>query len=153
MTTFVQVLPSVATVTASVVGALITGFGAASMKHRWDVKADEKRWRQDRAARLRAERLDAFGRYLTARPDRDAVRTLADSPAEAAGILTGVRLAGAQLLILLPDEEQRAVVENDLRTVENWVRAWSRPASRADRTDVPSADAVLALARALAAAG
>lgn len=147
--TLVQVLPSVATVTASVVGALITGFGAATLKHKWDAEADETRWRRDSAARLRQQRLDAFGRYLTARPDLKAVQSLADSPGNAVSILTDVHLAGANLLILLPEEAQRAIVEDDLRTLENWVAAWSVPTSRSERTNAPSAEAILDLARAL----
>jgi hypothetical protein len=138
-------------VTASIAGALITGFGAAALKHKWDAEADETRWRRDSAVRSRAQRLDAFGRYLTARPDLSAVQPLADSPGDAIDILTSVHLAGANLLILLPEEAQRAIVENDLRTVENWVAAWSVPSSRSDRTSAPSAKAILDLARALVA--
>jgi len=74
VSTLAQVLPSVATVSALIVGALITGFGAAPLKHRWDAGADETRWRRGSAARLRAQRLEAFGRYLTARPDLAVIR-------------------------------------------------------------------------------
>jgi hypothetical protein len=145
VSTFVQVLPSV----VAVVVALITGFGAAALKHKWDVAADETRWRQESSARLRAQRLDAFGRYLTARPDLKVVRSLVDSPGDVTAVLSGIRLAAANLLILLPEAVQRTVVEDDLHTVENWVAAWLGPSQRGERADIPSAEAILDLARAL----
>jgi hypothetical protein len=148
--TATQVLPSVATVVAAIVGALITGFGAASLKHKWDSEADETAWRRDREARVRAQLLSAFAQYLAARPDLRAVRTLADKPDDAAGVVSAARLAAANLLILLPEPEQRAVVDDDLRTLEKWVASWLRPSSAVDRTDVPPAEPILDLARGLA---
>jgi hypothetical protein len=145
VSTFVQVLPSA----VAVVVALITGFGAAALKHKWDIAADEARWRQESSARLRAQRLDAFGRYLTARPDLNVVRSLADSPGDVTAVLSGIRLAAANLLILLPEAVQRTVVEDDLRTMESWVAAWLGSSPRSGRADIPSAESILDLARAL----
>jgi hypothetical protein len=141
----VQVLPSAATV----VVALITGFGAASVKHRWDSEADDRRWQREGAARARTQRLSAFAQYLAARPSLEAVRSFAGQSKEAAIVVSAARLAAANLLILLPEPGQRDIVESDLRTVQSWVDAWL--SSRADRTDVPPVDAILDLARALAA--
>jgi hypothetical protein len=148
-TTVAQVLPPVATVVAAILGALITGFGAAALKHKWDAAADDLRWQRERASRIRAQRLDAFAQYLAARPDLSAVRSLADRAGDPAVVVSAARLAAANLLILLSDADQRAVVERDLRTVENWVTSWSVPASRTDRTDVPTAKDILDLAREL----
>ena len=148
--TAAQVLPSVATVIAAIVGALITGFGAASLKHRWDSQADETAWRRERDARVRTQLLSAFAQYLAARPDLRAVRSLADRPDDAAGVVSAARLAAANLLILLPEPRQRAVVEDDLRTLEKWVASWLGPSTSAGRTDVPPAESILGLARDLA---
>ncbi len=145
--TLPQILPPVATVVSAIIGALITGFGAAALKHNWDSEADDTRWRRERSARIRAQRLDAFAQYLSARPDVNAVRALADSSGDSTVVVSAIRLAAANLLILLSDAGQRAVVENDLRTVENWVASWSVPSSRSNRTGVPSAQPVLDLAR------
>ncbi len=145
--TLTQVLPSVATVVSATIGALVTGFGAAALKHKWDSEADDTRWRRERSARIRAQRLEAFARYLSARPDLSAVRSLTDSSGDPAVVVSAIRLAAANLLILLPDAGQRDVVENDLRTVENWVASWSVSSSRSDRTGVPSAQPILDLAR------
>lgn len=148
MSTFLSVLPSV----AAVVVALITGFAAAAMKHKWDVAADEARWRREGTARVRSQQLEAFGRYLTARPDLRTIKTLADSPGDAALILSDIRLAAANLLILLPGAAAREVVEEDLRTVENWIAAWAMPSPpHSSRAGIPSAEAILDLARALTA--
>jgi hypothetical protein len=147
--TLTQVLPPIATVVAAILGALITGFGAASLKHRWDAEADNIRWQRERTARIRAQRLSAFAEYLTARPDLNAVQALADKTGDATVVVSAARLAAAKLLILLPDANQRATVENDLRAVESWVASWLVP-SRAGRSDVPSSDLVLGLARQLA---
>lgn len=147
MSTFLSLLPSV----AAVIVALITGFAAAAMKHKWDVAADEARWRREGTARVRSQQLEAFGRYLTARPDLRVIRTLADSPGDAALILSDIRLAAANLLILLPGAAAREVVEEDLRTVENWIAAWAAPSPHSSRADIPPAEAILDLARALTA--
>jgi hypothetical protein len=142
-----QVLPPVATVVAAVGGALITGFGAAGLKHKWDIEADDKRWRRNRDARVRAQRLDAFAQYLSARPDLRAVKSLLTRAGDPAAIVSGIRLATANLLIVLSEPEQRTIVERDLLTVEDWVASWLDAPANADRTDVPSAQPILDLAR------
>jgi len=147
--TLVQVLPPIATVVAAIVGALITGFGAAMLKHKWDVRADDKRWRRNRDSRVRAQRLDAFARYLSARPDLRAVRSLMTKAGDPTAVVSEIRLAAANLLIVLSDPGQRAIVERDLLTVEEWVASWLDASSKADRTDVPSPQLILDLARAL----
>jgi len=143
-------LSPLGTVVAAIAGALITGFGAASLKHRWDVQADDKRWRRDRESRLRAQRLAAFAQYLAARPNLRAARELTTRAADAASLVSNVRLAAANLLILLPDADQRATVESDLRAVEDWIASWLPGQATAASGDVPAPDAVLGLARQLA---
>jgi hypothetical protein len=145
--TLAQVLPPTATVVAAIVGALITGFWAAGLKHKWDMEADDKRWRRSRDSRVRAQRLDAFAQYLSARPDLSAVRSLRTRAAEPAAIVSEIRLAAANLLIVLSDPGQRAIVERDRLTVEEWVASWLDAPSDAGRTDVPSAQLILDLAR------
>jgi hypothetical protein len=145
--TLAQVLPPTATVVAAIVGALITGFWAAGLKHKWDMEADDKRWRRSRDSRVRGQRLDAFAQYLSARPDLRAVRSLMTRSGDPAAIVSEVRLAAANLLIVLPDPDQRAIVERDRLTVEEWVASWLGATSEAGRTDVPSAELILDLAR------
>jgi hypothetical protein len=111
---------------AAIVGALITGFGAAALKHKWDSEADQTRWLRERGSRDREQRLDAFAGYLAA------------------------RLAASKLLVLLSEGDQRDVVEKDLQKMVAWVTAWASPSFTA-RTDVPSADPILDLARKLVA--
>jgi hypothetical protein len=136
-------------VIAAILGALITGFGAATLKHRWDSEADNTHWQRERAARIRAQRLNAFAQYLSARPDLNTVRSLADDSRDPTVVVSAIRLAAANLLILLSNSHHRDIVEGDLRTVEGWVTSWLAP-SRTDRTDVPSPSRILDLARQLA---
>jgi hypothetical protein len=145
--TLAQVLPPIATVVAAIVGAVITGFWAAGLKHRWDVEADNKRWRRSRDSRVRAQRLDAFAQYLSARPDLRAVRSLMTRAEDPAAIISQIRLAAANLLIVLAEPGQRAIVERDRLTVEDWVASWLGASAEAGRTDVPSAELILDLAR------
>jgi uncharacterized protein YabN with tetrapyrrole methylase and pyrophosphatase domain len=49
---------------ATLLAAIVTGFGAAAVKHRWDVKADDLRWQRERKERRRDELKSAFSRYL-----------------------------------------------------------------------------------------
>ena len=133
---------------ASVVGALVTGFGAASFKHRWDLKTDEKRWQRESFERMRAQQTDAFARYLSARPDVSILPSLGDT-IHPATIIAAARLAAANLLIILPEQGQRDIIEADLRAVEGWLAKRINAPSRADLSAVPSAEPILALARSL----
>jgi hypothetical protein len=142
---FSQILTQV----ASVVGALVTGFGAASFKHRWDVKTDEKRWQRESFERMRAQQTDAFARYLSARPDISILPSLGDT-IHPATIVAAARLAAANLLIILPEQGQRDIIEADLHAVEGWLAKRLNAPSRADISAVPSAEQILALARSLA---
>jgi hypothetical protein len=142
---FSQILTPV----ASVVGALVTGFGAASFKHRWDVKTDEKRWQRESFERMRAQRTDAFARYLSARPDISILPSLGDT-INPATIVAAARLAAANLLIVLPEQSQRDIIEADLHAVEGWLTKWLNAPTRAGFSAVPSAEQILALARSLA---
>src|ERR1700735_3594889 len=122
-----QVVLAIGTVVAAILGAIITGFLAAGLKHKWDTEADEKRWRQERAARDRAQRLDAFAEYLDARPDLAAVTAIAKKEKKAAA--SPAQLAAARLLILLPDADQHAIVKDDLDQMMKWVAAWTAPST------------------------
>ncbi len=146
-TSLSQILPPIATVFAAVLASLITGFGAARLKHKWDVEADERNWRHDGDSRNRARRLDAFAQYLSARPDLRVARALTSEPGHSTAVISEIRLAAANLLILLPDPAQRTIVEQDLQAVEDWIDLWLKQPSKAIRTDVPSVQHVLELAR------
>lgn len=143
--TLTQILPAVATVA----GAIITGFGAASLKHRWDSRADDTRWQRERDARVRAQRLDAFARYLSARPDLSTVNSIDSGAIAPAAVLSATRLAAANLLILLSDSDQRAIVDDDLDMLERWLATWLNPSHSEPHDDVPPAERILALAREL----
>jgi hypothetical protein len=139
-----------ATVLASIAGALITGFGAAALRHAWDVRADVKSWNRSRDQRVRAQLLEAFGRYLAARPDLRSADVLRVNRKEGAVIVSSLQLAAASLLILLTEAGDRQVVEKDCRALEDWVEAALQPRSIEDETGVPDAGAILDLARRLA---
>jgi hypothetical protein len=51
----------------AIVVAIITGFGAAALKHRWDVAADRLRWHRERSERRRDELRSAFASYFASR--------------------------------------------------------------------------------------
>lgn len=51
--------------------AILTGFGAAALKHRWDVAADALRWDRERSERRRDELKSAFTGYLASRNSLD----------------------------------------------------------------------------------
>ena len=143
-----QVVLAIGTVVAAILGAVITGFWAAGLKHKWDTEADEKRLRQERAARDRAQRLDAFAEYLDARPDLAAVTAIVRKEKSAAAVASPAQLAAARLLILLPDADQHAIVKDDLDQMMKWVAAWTAPSTEG-HTGVPSLEPILGLARAL----
>jgi hypothetical protein len=146
--TLIQVLTPLATIVAAILAALITGFGAAALKHKWDSEADETRWRREHTARERVQRLDAFAQYLAARPDLATAKSIAGRSADPAIVVSAARLAATRLLILLPNGDQRAVVEGDLQNMVDWVSSWAAP-STAGRKDVPSTQPILSLAREL----
>jgi hypothetical protein len=50
-------------VMAAFITAILTGFGAAALKHRWDVRADNVRWERERQERRRDEPKAAFSEY------------------------------------------------------------------------------------------
>lgn len=138
------------TVLASIAGALITGFGAATLRHGWDVRADARSWNRGRDQRVRAQLLDAFSNYLAARPDLSAARAIASNPEDAVAILSKVQLAAASLLILLAEAGDRQVIEADVKALDRWVATSFDEPSIADLKEVPTAAAILDLARRLA---
>jgi hypothetical protein len=50
----------------TVVAAILTGFGAAALKHRWDGQAERQRWDRERLERRRDELRLAFMQYFDA---------------------------------------------------------------------------------------
>jgi len=118
----------------------------------WDLKTDEKRWQRESSERMRAQRTEAFARYLSARPDISVLPSLGDT-IHPATIVAAARLAAANLLIVLPEQDQRDIIEADLRAVEGWLAKRLTTPSRADFSAMPSAEQILALARSLAAPG
>ena len=139
----------VATVVAATVAALITGFGAAAIKHRWDVRTDERSWQRQRETRLRAQRLQAFADYLAARPDQTAAQGIVQSR-DATALIGALRRASMSLQILLPEPGQQQAVVRDREAVERWVGQLFSAPSVADRALAPPADEILSLARELA---
>jgi hypothetical protein len=66
-------IPSI-TAAGGVVAAVITGFLAAGLKHRWDVRDTALRWERERDERRRDELKMAFGDYLSARAEIEDMR-------------------------------------------------------------------------------
>lgn len=100
--------------------ALTTGFGAAILKHRWDVASDkirhawdmkenERRWERERAERRREELKSAFNDYFSTRlglQERLTMgRPIADEDAEKIVPLLHIFTGNTvQLKVLLPDD-------------------------------------------------
>jgi hypothetical protein len=140
----------VATVLASIAGALITGFGAATLKHRWDIRAEARQWSRSRDQRIRAQLLEAFSGYLVARPDLQTIPAITANPEDATVVVSRIQLAAASLLILLAAAEDRDVIETDLARLEEWIAASLHEPSKANWKDGPPVAAILDLARRLA---
>jgi hypothetical protein len=149
-----QSLPAIATLGA----ALITGFGAAALKRKWDVDAERVRWTREAGARLRRELLDAFSSYLAARPSRASIGQRLASAGRGGVVdldstLSGLRLEAARLLILLDEGAHRRTVEADLAAVQDWLQHVSRSLAEPSRIpDLKTPDALLDLARSITGA-
>lgn len=135
--------------------AALTGFGAATLKRRWDEQAEERRWRRERAERRRDELKSAFTRYLTSRTSlRDTVLKFQfDVGQDWVRAASDHELATNELMLLL-DNEQVQAVERDHRVVRRWtgeaLRETLKPREDApvpDVTDLPNADEVIVLAK------
>ena len=147
----VAALPAIGTVAA----AIITGFGAAALKRRWDVDSERVRWERESAGRDRQERIDAFRVYLAARPSRAIIAqrvalTRHGGYVDLDSMVSALRLEAMRLLILLPDEGHRQVVEKDLEQVQVWMQTVAQQLTQLDSVpDVATAEPLLALAREL----
>jgi hypothetical protein len=62
----VEVAVPLITAGGTVVAAILTGFGAATLKRRWDEKAESQRWNSERSERRREELRLAFMQYFEA---------------------------------------------------------------------------------------
>jgi hypothetical protein len=106
-----------------------------------------------RDSRVRAQLLKTFSDYLAVRPHVRSVRAITANPEDALPIIGKLQLAAASLLISLAEAGDRAVVEADLKMLENWVAESIDSPSIADWTDVPPAAVILDLAQASHRAG
>lgn len=143
---------------ATVVAAIITGFGAAILKRRWDVDTESTRWLREANSRLRQERLDAFGIYLAARPNLAAVssslRSSLQEYVDLDGMFSLINLAGIRLLILLENEADAQVIEQDLEEIRAWMSRISRSISNLpEQEEINSPEDLIRMARRIAAPG
>lgn len=151
MNPFIQSLPAIATLGA----ALITGFGAAAMKHRWDVGAERVRWVRESQSRAAERRLRAFSAYLAGRPSLATIqhRVFGARQGEVVdldSVRRGFRLEAARLLILLNDPKHQAIVESDQSMVEDWILEVSQRIDHlAGCAEVETPHSILELAREL----
>lgn len=119
-------LVPVITASATVVAAIIGGLVAATFKHRWDVKDDERRWDRERDERRREELKAAFTEYLSTRSEvvdslTHPVIEEADLNKTAMAVYKLVR-EEARLTILL-GENNAHVVKVDCSTFAKWIEA------------------------------
>lgn len=145
----------IVTVLVSGFVALVVGFGAASLKHKWDVQDDKRRWERERAERRREELKAAFGEYLDARheAERSAVRFLltgkpGDSQLRDA---IGLRLTHSlgHLRILL-DPTSSDKVKQDFDAFSSWLLvAASWPSGTEEIPAPPSDETVRTMAQLL----
>lgn len=132
---------------AAVVAALITGFGAAALKRRWDVKDEQIRWLREREERTRKQRLDAFVDYLAARPTLAAVREVSQ-PSRVPRLFNHLEIVGIRLQLLLEESAQQDVIRSDLRAVEKWLTDLAANIDDSNRwNEVPHPKAVIEIAR------
>ncbi len=136
------ILPGIAGVTA-----LATGFGAAALKHRWDVQDDERRWERERAERRREELKSEFNDFLAARGTLVTLMTKPfpeSTPFDRAIEILGEATRAAFQLQVSIGEEDGAVIESDLRAIQLWLKAmFARPVGQA--SDFPVAPKDLAV--------
>ncbi|GAA1368500.1 hypothetical protein [Catellatospora chokoriensis] len=145
----VSLVPALATLCA----AVITGIAAASLKHRWDVAADVRRKQWEEADARRRERVDALTAYLLARPALAGLlqqrrQSRPGTVIDLDSTLNTFRAAYARVLIVLPDEADRQVVDADYAAVKAWLSAVADEISDGTpASEAPMSDAVIALAR------
>jgi hypothetical protein len=109
---------------ATVGAAVISGFFAAALKHRWDVKDTYARWERERSERRREELKAAFNAYLAGRIEMETILSFPQLDAEAGrNAFTGIHLLSGhftQLTVML-DNEHAAVVKADFECFGGWI--------------------------------
>lgn len=118
-----RVVP-VITASATVLAAIIGGFLAAALKHRWDVQDDERRWGRERAERRREELKQAFNDYLAARAETEGLLAIhsfgAGTPVDGGRTFFTLLRRMTQLKVLLPSDDV-PTLEKDVEEFGNWV--------------------------------
>lgn len=119
-------LPGI-TAAATGLAAIISGFFAAALKHRWDVQDDERRWQRERAERRREELKLAFNQYLTTRAEVEALLTqkpevgvVNEATQRVSVAVRSLIRESTQLRVLLEDA---TTVNKDMRDFGDWVNA------------------------------
>jgi len=151
----------------TVVAAILTGFGAAALKRRWDEKAESRRWHRERSERRREELRLAFMQYFEAirrieqmgidvwltgrneiagdrkRDQEDAPAPLNDTPQSALldpphiTVMSNGAVAGDLLMLLLGPHAAESFT-NHVRDLDDWVRRMQKlGAVGADTTPPP----------------
>ncbi len=111
---------------AKIVAALIVGFGAAILRHRWDAVDDTRRWARERNERRREVLVDALAAYVAARgAAEDAVsvipaRPLTQHDLDVAARSVYVVMREVHRLQALIGEPDFSVVAEDVRRFNEW---------------------------------
>jgi hypothetical protein len=116
------------TASATVLAAIIGGFLAAALKHRWDMKDTQAQWDRERAERRREELRAAFNEYLT---NRAEILTLLELPpkqftqSQATNLLMFSRRTVSyftQLKVML-EAPDMAIIQADTGALDEWINA------------------------------
>jgi hypothetical protein len=112
---------------AATLGAsIVSGFGAAALKHKWDIEDNERRWERERAERRREELKAGFSAYLTARSEMEQTMFLTQvgesSNERVSAIVSRFPKSFSQLRTLV-DAESAMEIQLDAGAVSKWAEA------------------------------
>ena len=118
---------SVVAATGTGLAAVITGFGAAALKHRWDVAGEDTRWARESLERRRQELLLSLAEYLRVRTQLHAAlgRYAQDGSADrtlVVDVLNELELAAARARMLLAPGD-RQLLSQDVSDLHVWSSA------------------------------
>jgi phosphoglycolate phosphatase-like HAD superfamily hydrolase len=139
----------------AVLAGVITGLLAGERRIRAERTAERERRRTELRQRDSSEALDALMAYLTKRPSLASVRDLVElvPPGrpipELRSLLDELKEAANRLQVLVPDEEDMALVRQDYAAVADWLRHTTGDLQFDGAAEVPTPQPLIDLARRL----
>lgn len=142
MSSSVYLVPGISAATA-----ILVGFGAAGLKHHWDVEDNTVRWGRERDERRRDELRAAFARYLAAREALDDwVRA---GNREHAAVDTEFFLASTALQIILVNPDDASKIDSDTTSMGGWQKAYNAGFDIGAEPQYPSGRSIMDMAKRL----